>query len=74
MKHTGGTMRRTDDGFDPLEVAGDGQKCEGLKMQEILVLSSYPQFSMCLNDMLTGGAGFPSIAQIHFDHCVFKQY
>ena len=36
MKHTGGTMRRTDDGFDPLEVAGDGQKCEGPKIQEIL--------------------------------------
>ena len=29
-------MRRTDDGFDPLEVAGDGQKCEGPKIQEIL--------------------------------------
>ena len=26
MKHTGGTIRRTDDGFDPLEVAGDGKK------------------------------------------------
>ena len=24
MKHAGGTIRRTDDGFDPLEVAGDG--------------------------------------------------
>ena len=31
--------------------------------------------SSMLNDMLTGGAGFPSLAQIHFDHCVcvFKQ-
>ena len=36
MKHAGGTMRRTDDGFDPLEVAGAGQKCEGPKIQEIL--------------------------------------
>ena len=26
-----------------------------------------------LNDRLTGGAGFPSLAQIHFDHSVFKQ-
>ena len=26
MKHTGGTIRRTDDGFDPLEVDGDGKK------------------------------------------------
>ena len=29
--------------------------------------------SSMLKDMLTGGAGFPSLAQIHFDHCVFKQ-
>ena len=29
-------MRRTDDGFDPLEVAGAGQKCEGPKIQETL--------------------------------------
>ena len=26
VKHTGGTIRRTDDGFHPLEVAGDGKK------------------------------------------------
>ena len=26
MKHIGGTMRRTNDGFDPLEIAGDGKK------------------------------------------------
>ena len=32
----------------------------------------HPEASM-LNDMLTGGAGFPSLTQIHFDHCVFKQ-
>ena len=36
MKHTGGTIRRTDDGFDPLEVAGDGKKLARLKIQEIL--------------------------------------
>ena len=36
MKHTGGTIRRTDDGFDPLEVAGDGKKFARPKMQEIL--------------------------------------
>jgi len=29
-------MRRTDDGFDPPEVAGDGKKCARPKMQEIL--------------------------------------
>ena len=37
MKHTGGTIRRTDDGFDPLEVAGDGKKFARPKIQEILV-------------------------------------
>ena len=26
MKHAGGTMRRTDDGIDPLEVADGGKK------------------------------------------------
>ena len=36
VKHTGGTMRRTDDGFDPLEVGGDGQKFTRPKIQEIL--------------------------------------
>ena len=36
MKHTGGTIRRTDDGFDPLEVAGDGKKFARPKIQEIL--------------------------------------
>ena len=30
--------------------------------------------SSMLNDMLTRGARFPSLAQIHFDHCVLKQY
>ena len=34
-------MRRTDDGFDPLEVAGDGQKCEGPKIQEILFFGGW---------------------------------
>ena len=29
-------MRRTDDGFDPLEVAGDGKKFTRPKIQEIL--------------------------------------
>ena len=39
MKHAGGTIRRTDDGFDPLEVAGDGgdgKKFARPKIQEIL--------------------------------------
>ena len=36
MKHTGGTIRRTDDGFDPLEVDGDGKKFARPKIQEIL--------------------------------------
>ena len=30
--------------------------------------------SWMLNDLLSGGAGFLSLAQIHFDHCGFKQY
>ena len=41
MKHTGGTIRRTDDGFDPLEVAGDGKKFARPKMQEILFFGGW---------------------------------
>ena len=44
MKHAGGTIRRTDDGFDPLEVAGDGgdgKKFERPKIQEILFFLRY---------------------------------
>ena len=36
MNHIEGTMRRADDGFDPLEVAGDGKKFPRPKIQEIL--------------------------------------
>ena len=38
MKHTGGTIRRTDDGFDPLEVDGDEERkfARDPKIQEIL--------------------------------------
>ena len=36
MKHTRGTIRRTDDEFYPLEVAGDGKKFARPKIQEIL--------------------------------------
>ena len=36
VKHTGGTIRRTDDGFHPLEVAGDGKKFARPKIYEIL--------------------------------------
>ena len=44
MKHAGGTIRRTDDGFDPLEVAGDGgdgKKFARPKIQEILFFLRY---------------------------------
>ena len=50
MKHAGGTIRRTDDGFDPLEVAGDGgdgKKFARPKIQEILFFLRTEIF-MCL--------------------------
>ena len=36
LKHTGGTMRRTDDGIDPLEVADGGKKFARPNIQEFL--------------------------------------
>ena len=40
LKHTGGTMRRTDDGIDPLEVADGGKKFARPNIQEFLFFSS----------------------------------
>ena len=36
MEHTGGTMRRTDDGTDPLELADGGKKFARPNIQEFL--------------------------------------
>ena len=38
-----------------------------------LVGCGNPNNMSMFNAMLPDGAGFPSLAQIHFDHCIFKQ-
>ena len=56
VKHAGGTMRRTDGGIDPLEVADGGKKFARPNIQEFLFFPSYWNF-MSLGEELQRSSG-----------------